>query len=499
LHTALFTYIAYGVLFCFGHLRDFFSSFMPSKSTTPKGYAPLLRDFEDFYTRRLFHRVSDMWNRPISSCPGAWIDVMERRRVGKKFELTGTTRRCFNIGSYNYLGFGDPDSPTKGEVMASLEQFGTGTAASRNSVGSTTLHRDLELIVARFLNKEDSMIFGMGFATNSCGIPSLIGKGGLIISDATNHASMVVGARSSGASIKVFKHNDLEDLEAVIRRSIIDGQPRSRRPWKKILIMIEGIYSMEGEVPPLKAIVELKKKYGCYLYVDEAHSIGALGPNGRGICEHAGVNTADVDILMGTFTKAFGSVGGYIAGSKELINYIKSVSAAYLAGASMSPPAIQQCISAFKIMMGEDGTDIGRKKLSALHENANFLRKGLIDMGLHVIGDWDSPICPVLIYGPGRLTVSRNLLARNIAIVVVGYPATPLLLCRTRFCVSAAHTKEDLQYLLDQLNDLADTMGFRFGKRQNVEIPFSKYSTASASSVRGEIEHKEAKEPKKLV
>jgi serine palmitoyltransferase len=214
------------------------------------------------------------------------------------------------------LGFGDPDSPTKNQVFEALNHYSVGTGATRSAVGTTALHIELEATVARFIGKEDAMVFGMGFGTNAGGVPSLVGKGGLIISDATNHASIVVGARSSGATVKVFRHNDTEDLEAVIRRAIVEGQPRTRRPWTKILIIIEGIYSMEGEMPPLQEIVRIKKKYGCYLYVDEAHSIGALGKTGRGICEESGVSPADVDLLMGTFTKAFGSVGGYIAADR---------------------------------------------------------------------------------------------------------------------------------------------------------------------------------------
>jgi serine palmitoyltransferase len=175
------------------------------------------------------------------------------------------------------------------------------------------LHAQLEKKVAQFVGKEDAIIFDMGYATNSTSIPSLIGKGGLIISDSLNHASIVMGCRSTGAKIKVFRHNDPEDLERVLRQSIAEGQPRTHRDWKKILVVVEGIYSMEGEILRLPEIVAVKKKYKAYLYVDEAHSIGALGKTARGVCDYWGVDPADVDILMGTFTKSFGSVGGYIA------------------------------------------------------------------------------------------------------------------------------------------------------------------------------------------
>jgi len=163
----------------------------------------------------------------------------------------------------------------------------------------------------------------MGFATNSLLIPSLCGSGTLIISDSENHASIAVGVKSSGSKVCVFNHNDPKSLERIIRDSIVQGQPKKNRAWKKIVIIIEGIYSMEGETCKLKEIVEIKKKYKCFLYVDEAHSIGALGSRGRGICDFTGVNPNEIDILMGTFTKSFGSVGGYIASSKEIISFLR--------------------------------------------------------------------------------------------------------------------------------------------------------------------------------
>lgn len=181
---------------------------------------------------------------------------------------------------------------------------------ARADAGTCQEHAELEASVASFLGKEDSIVLGMGFATNSMILPVLVGPGDLVISDALNHASIVNGVRGSGAKVKVFKHNNAGHLERVLRNSIADGQPRTHRPWKKVLVVVEGIYSMEGEMCNLAAIVEVKKKYKAYLYLDEAHSIGALGRTGRGVCEQLGVDTADIDIMMGTFTKSFGSCGG---------------------------------------------------------------------------------------------------------------------------------------------------------------------------------------------
>ncbi len=169
----------------------------------------MVSDWEEFYTRRLYHRISDCWNRPISSCPSSVFELMCRTPLeyGKPVTLTGAKRNMVNLGSYNYLGFGDPNSPTKPDVFDALERFGVSTCSARSSLGTTTLHHDLESLVARFVGKEDAMVFGMGFGTNSTGIPALVGKGSLIVSDANNHSSIAVGARTSGAVIKVFNHN----------------------------------------------------------------------------------------------------------------------------------------------------------------------------------------------------------------------------------------------------------------------------------------------------
>lgn len=469
-HTALLTYLGFGMLIFMGRVRDFFAYYFSysKKQGGKKGFVPLIETTQNFYVRRMYARIVDCWNRPISSCPGAWIDVMERNRKNQSEELnlTGKTKKCLNLGSYNYLGFGDPDSPTKDSVFKALETYSTSTCSFRSAAGTTDLHKRLEEKVAAYLGKEAAITFGMGFGTNSTGIPALIGgKGCLIISDANNHSSIVVGARTSGCVIKVFNHNDAEHLEVVIRKAIIEGQPRTHRPWKKILIMIEGVYSMEGEMCPLAEIVRVKKQYGCYLYCDEAHSIGALGAHGRGICEYKNVDPKDVDILMGTFTKSFGAVGGYIAGSKELVHLLRTTSAGSAYSSAISPPAAQQIISAIEIITGEDGTNLGQTKLKSLRDNSNFFRKKMIEMGCHVLGDKDSPVVPMMIYNPAKIPAfSRECLARNLAVVVVGFPAAPLLLSRVRFCISAAHTREALDQALGKIDEVCEVVGLKYAR-----------------------------------
>lgn len=188
--------------------------------------------------------------------------------------------------------------------------------STRSELGSTPLHAELEALTARYLGVDDAITFGMGFGTNALNIPALLSPGCLVVSDEKNHASIILGLRLSGATIKVFRHNDMHDLERVLKNAIVNGQPKSRLPWKKILIVVEGVFSMEGSIVKLPEVIALKKKYKAYVYLDEAHSIGAMGENGGGVVDFFKVNPHDVDILMGTFTKSFGSAGGYIAGSK---------------------------------------------------------------------------------------------------------------------------------------------------------------------------------------
>jgi len=474
LFTAIGTYFGYALLMLVGHVRDFISKlervYKPRKSSTQSinaGYAPIVSDFEDFYTRRLYDRINDCWNRPIASNPGAYIDVLSRTAhiYGQQLKLTGEKTHCLNLGSYNYLGFGDPDSHTKADVLKTLVNHPVSTCSQRSVTGTTDLHVQCEALVARYVGKPAAMVFGMGYGTNSTTLPALLSKGSLIISDAFNHASIAIGARSTGATIKVFRHNDVAHLEQVIRRAIVDGQPRSHRPWDKIMIIVEGIYSMEGEFCPLREIVEIKNKYRCYLYVDEAHSIGAIGQTGRGICEHSGVDPKEVDIMMGTFTKSFGSVGGYIAASQDIIDLLRHSCAGHVYSPSISPAACQQVISAMTCIMGEDGTTIGATKLKSLRDNANYFRKRLIEMGCHVLGDYDSPVVPTMLYNPAKIPAfSRECLKRGLAVVVVGFPACPLLLSRTRLCLSAAHTRKDLDWALEKIEEVTDHCGLRYAK-----------------------------------
>ena len=317
LYVLIVTYFDYFLLVLLGHIRDFFGKRLRKKAYAhlreQNGYAPLVSDFESFYTRRLYTRIRDCWNRPTTGVPGRTITVLERTSSNhhETFELTGRKIEALNLGSYNYLGFAQSEGPCTEAVLDCIKRGESISIGSpRAEAGNLVIHEKLEELVADFVGKEAAMVFSMGFATNATRISQLDEPGCLIISDELNHASIVTGSRLSGASIKVFKHNDHESLESVLRDAISQGQPRTHRPWKKILVIVEGLYSMEGTICRLPQIIELKKKYKFYLFVDEAHSIGALGPRGRGVCDFWSVDPEDVAAAVAGAAPGGGAAAG---------------------------------------------------------------------------------------------------------------------------------------------------------------------------------------------
>ncbi len=195
----------------------------------------------------------------------------------------------------------------------------------------------------------------------------------------------------------------MDDLESVLRIAISQGQPRTHRPWKKILIVVEGLYSMEGSILKLPQIVELKKRYKFHLYIDEAHSIGALGPNGGGVCDYFGISTDEVDILIGTFSKSFGGAGGYAAASKDIINHLRARNHGSVYAETMSPVVAQQVYTSMKIILGEDGTDDGRNRIRNIADNSMYFRQSLKKLGFIVYGHDHSPVIPLLLFNPAKI------------------------------------------------------------------------------------------------
>ena len=304
------TYFGYIVLVGFGLFRDFFAKLTGRtryKADLLANDGAIASGWERFYVRRLFNRIQDCFARPVVGRPSTWIEVAPRRITNTqamKLEWNQKTTRALNLGSYNYLGFADEDwdSTCGTQVHEGLKQYGVTTTTG--PIATNCITKDQELLgqeVASFIGKEDAVIFGTGYGTNAWAISKIVGKGCLILSDSLNHTSIVNGCRTSGAKTVAFKHNDERDLENLIREHGFG----TNTPPTKILVIVEGLYSMEGEICNLKEIVRICKKYKCYLYVDEAHSIGALGETGSWNLRIVGGRSFRYRYFDGNFYKVF--------------------------------------------------------------------------------------------------------------------------------------------------------------------------------------------------
>lgn len=466
----LTTYISYLLLILFGHARDFFGKYFgdPKRYSSIRGgngYAPLTDDFDSFYSRRLKRRLDDCFARPITGVPGRFINLMDRTSddFNQSYHYTGTHTETLNLSSYNYLGFAQSEGACADAAEECVRKYGISSCSPRADAGTHDLTQEVEREIAKFVGKPSAMVFSMGYVTNAGTFPALVSKGCLIMSDELNHASIRVGARLSGAMIRSFKHNDMVDLEKKLREAISQGQPRTHRPWKKILVAVEGLYSMEGTMVDLPGVIALKKKYKFFLFVDEAHSIGAMGPNGRGVCDYFKIDPAEVDILMGTLTKSFGANGGYVAAEKHIVEKLRSSNAATTYGESAGPAVLMQILASLKIIAGELCPGQGEERLQRIAFNSRYLRLGLKRLGYIVYGHDDSPIIPVMLYNPGKMSAfSHEMLKRKISVVVVGYPATPLISSRARFCVSSAHNKDDMDRMLAACDEVGDILQVKF-------------------------------------
>jgi len=466
----LTTYLSYLILIFFGHARDFFGKRFGDKKhynslKALNGYAPLNDDFDNFYVRRLKMRIDDCFARPTTGVPGRFINLIDRKSddFNRTYQYTGTITETLNMSSYNYLGFAQSEGPCADAVEETVRKYGLTSCSPRADSGTSDLALEVEREIAQFVGKPAAMVFSMGFVTNAGSFPALVSKGSLILSDELNHASIRIGARLSGAVIRSFKHNDMADLEKLLREAIAQGQPRTHRPWKKILVAVEGLYSMEGTMVDLPGVISLKKKYKFFLYVDEAHSVGALGPKGRGVCDYFGIDPAEVDILMGTLTKSFGANGGYIAADKQIIDKLKSTNAATLLGESPAPSVLMQILSSLRIITGELAPGQGEERLQRIAFNSRYLRLGLKRLGFIVAGHDDSPIIPIMLYHPAKISAfSHEMLKRKISVVVVGYPATPLISSRARFCISSAHNKDDMDRVLAACDEIGDILQIKY-------------------------------------
>ena len=450
-----------------GHMVSFLRGKTPKRSYGNDLVSSSVGGFISFYTQWFYGPMSDCWNRPVLGPASKAIDVGPRMWVrdehGSDLLVSNPhalPQRCVNLGSYNYLGYGGPCPVITPHVCEAIERFGVVSPSTACEMGVTAEQLALEASIASFLGKEDAVVVPMGFATNSLILPALVGPGCLVLSDDLNHSSLVTGLRTSASVVRRCGHNDLRKLEALLRVAVREV-PR----WRRILIVAEGVYSMEGEVCPLPGIVKLAKRYGALTYIDEAHSIGALGRHGRGVCDYYGVDPADVDILMGTFTKSFASVGGYVAASRRVIAMLRRRAPALVYGATMAPG----CAAQITRVLADLGRPEGAARIGRLRANSVLMRKRLAEAGCTLLGQEDSPVVPIVIPHPWKLCLfSRECLHRGVATVVVGYPATSLMGLRARLCMSAAFGTQEVEDVAATIVSVAKGLGIDFSssKRQ---------------------------------
>lgn len=367
--------------------------------------------------------------RTLESPQGAWI-VVDGRRV-------------LNLCSNNYLGFCN-DPVLKEAAKRAIDEYGVGPGAVRTIAGTMKLHLELERKLAEFKGTEAVVSFQSGFCANLATIPALVGREDVIFSDELNHASIIDGCRLSRAEIIRYAHCDVDDLKAKLQEH--------RHKFRRALIVTDGVFSMDGDIAPLPEIVKLAREYDAFVMVDDAHGEGVLGKGGRGITDHFGLH-GEVDIEVGTLSKAFGVVGGYVAGSYELCEYLRQRGRPFLFSSAVTPADVAACIAAVDILLQSED------RVQRLWENACYFQNGLKSLGFD-IGKTQTPITPVMLgEAPLAQEFSKRLFEEGIFAQAIGYPTVPRGAARIRVMISAVHTKEDLDFALEKFAKVGRELG----------------------------------------
>ncbi len=346
-----------------------------------------------------------------------------------------------NLSSNDYLGLAQ-DPRVIEAAQEAAARWGAGSGASRLVVGHYALHEAVERQLAAFKGTAAAVIFSTGYAANLGTISALVGPGDVIFSDRLNHASIYDGIKLSGAALQRFPHRDLERLEQMLKK--VGG--------KKRLIVTDSVFSVDGDLAPLTGLVALKETYGAWLMIDEAHATGVLGPRGAGLAEALGL-ASRVDIHMGTFSKALGSLGGYVAGDRGLIEYLHNRARSFIYSTGLAPPVLGAIAAALKIVVAEP------QRRTYLQEESEKFRRGLGAAGLDTLRS-ESQIIPVLVGSNARtLEFAARLRARGLMAVALRPPTVPPGRARVRFSLSAAHSREDLAGALKTIVAVAGEMG----------------------------------------
>jgi 8-amino-7-oxononanoate synthase len=393
------------------------------------------RNFED--AKRVQKAGVYPFFRPIEATAGSSVVTHGKRRV--------------MIGSNNYLGLTHHPRVQEAAKRA-IDDFGTGCTGSRFLNGNLVLHEELEERLAKYLGKEACLVFSTGFLSNQGAISSLMGRGDVIYCDRENHASIIEGTRVSIGDTVKFRHNDMADLERVLSAT--------RGKYDGALIVADGVFSMSGDILNLPQVAKLAKQYNCRFYVDDAHSLGVLGPKGQGTEWHFGM-PGSADLVMGTFSKSFASIGGFVAGSAEVIHYIKHKSRPFIFSAAMPPAAAATVLECLKIVEEEP------EHLTNLWKNARRMQRELVGLGFNTLNS-QTPIIPLLVGDDFEaFTFSQKLYESGVFTTPVVKPAVPEGCALIRTSYMASHTDEDLDYVLDVLQSLGKQFGILGGARRD--------------------------------
>jgi 8-amino-7-oxononanoate synthase len=360
--------------------------------------------------------------------------------AGPEVQIQG--RRLIMLGSNNYLGL-TQDPRVKDAAIAAIERYGSGCTGSRFMNGTLDLHLELEAALARFVQKDAALAFTTGFQTNLGAIAALAGRHDTIVLDKGVHASIIDGCRLTYAEVVKFRHNDMADLEKVL-----DSIDRRRG----ILIIVDGVYSMEGDVANIPELVRLKNQFGARLMVDEAHSVGAFGAVGRGVAEHFGL-LDQVDVYTATFSKSFASIGGFVAADARVVDWIRHTARSFLFSAALPPASVAAALAALRIIEEEP------ERRSRLWENTQFLRENLKRLGF-TTGKSESPVIPLIIGDEMRLArFWKGLFDRGVFTNAVASPAVEPDNALIRLSLMATHTREHLILALDRMGAVGREQG----------------------------------------
>ncbi len=357
-------------------------------------------------------------------------------------------RRVINLASNNYLGLTSHPKLIEAAVDAT-HKYGVGSGAVRTIAGTMRIHMELEEKIARFKNVEACVVFQSGFAANAGTVSSILGKEDFILSDELNHASIIDGARLSRAKIKVFRHKDVAHCEELLREL-------EKEPGRK-LIITDGVFSMDGDIGPVDKLADLAERYGAIMMVDDAHASGVLGRNGRGSIDHFGCH-GRVDIQVGTLSKAIGALGGYVCGSRDLIDYLYHRARPFLFSTSHPPSVAATCIAAFDLLETEP------ERIDRLWENTRYFKTELGRSGFNIGGITtpasESPITPIIIGdGGATMSFSRALFDEGVMATGIGFPTVPEGKARIRTIMTSEHTREQLDQALETIERVARKVG----------------------------------------